>query len=35
MYADDLVLIAESMEELVKKFKRWKDGIECEGIGST
>ena len=23
----DLVLIAENMEELIEKFKKWKDGI--------
>ncbi len=28
LYADDLVLTAESMEELAVKFERWKDGIE-------
>ena len=32
LYADDLVLIAESMEELVGKFTKWKDGIECKGL---
>ena len=28
LYADDLVLIAETMEELVGKFEKWKTGLE-------
>ncbi|XP_057306970.1 uncharacterized protein LOC130645111 [Hydractinia symbiolongicarpus] len=32
LYADDLVLKAESMEELVEKFKKWKKGIEEKGL---
>ena len=32
LYADDLVLIAESMEELVEKFNTWKEGIESKGL---
>jgi len=32
LYADDLVLIAESMEDVVVKFKRWKDGMESGGL---
>ena len=31
LYADDLVLIAESMEELIEKFNTWKEGIESKG----
>ena len=27
-YADDLVLISESMEELIEKFKKWKVDME-------
>ena len=30
IYADDLVLIAESMEELIEKFKKWKEGMETK-----
>ena len=25
---DDLVLIAESMEELIEKYKKWKEGMQ-------
>ncbi|XP_057314216.1 uncharacterized protein LOC130655471 [Hydractinia symbiolongicarpus] len=32
LYADDLVLIAESMEELVEKFEKWKKGLEEKGL---
>ena len=32
LYADDLVLMAESMEELVEKFQRWKDTMESKGL---
>jgi len=28
LYADDLVVIAESEEELIKKLNRWKDGVQ-------
>ena len=28
LYADDLVLIAEGMEELIEKFKKWKESID-------
>jgi len=31
-YADDLVLIAETEELLLEKFKRWKVGIEAKGL---
>jgi len=31
-YADDLVEIAESKEELIKKLTQWKNGMEGEGI---
>ena len=32
LYADDLVLMAKSMEELVEKFQRWKDIMESKGL---
>ena len=32
LYSDDLVMIAESMEELIEKFKEWKEGMETKGI---
>lgn len=32
LYADDLVLMAESMEELQAKFNKWKEAIEKKGM---
>ena len=32
LYADDLVLIAETMEELVGKFEKWKTGLKVKGL---
>jgi hypothetical protein len=32
LYADDLVLIAESEELLVRKIRKWKDGMEEKGL---
>ena len=32
LYADDLVLLAESMEELRKKLSNWRDAIEKKGM---
>jgi hypothetical protein len=32
LYADDLVLMADSMEELQLKFDRWKSVIEMKGL---
>ena len=32
LYADDLALIAESMEELNVKLKNWKEGMEGKGL---
>jgi len=32
LYADDLVLMAETEEELLKKIKRWKQGLEEKGL---
>jgi len=31
-YADDLVAIAESEEELIKKLDRLKDGVQSKGV---
>ena len=32
LYADDLVLVAESVEELTRKFALWKQGLEGKGL---
>ena len=32
LYADDLVLIADSMVKLIEKFNAWKEGIESKGL---
>ncbi len=32
LYADDLVLLADSMEELIEKVKRWRAGLEEKGL---
>ena len=32
LYADDLVLIAESEELLVEKIERWRNGLEAGGL---
>ena len=32
LYADDLVLIAESEELLVEKIERWRKGLETGGL---
>ena len=32
LYADDLVIIAESMEELLEKLAAWKEGMEEKGL---
>ena len=29
---DDIVLIAESMEELIERFKKWKEGMETNRL---
>ena len=29
---DDLVVISESEEELIKKLNQWKDGIQSNGV---
>ena len=31
-YADDLVIIANSPEELIARFKAWSDGMEKKGL---
>ena len=32
LYADDLVLTSETMEDLKKKFWNWKDALENKGL---
>ena len=32
LYADDLVLMADSMEELMVKLGKWKDSLETKGL---
>ena len=32
LYANDLVLVAETIEELVGKFEKWKTGLEDKGL---
>ena len=32
LYADDLVLMAESEELLMEKLRKWKKGIEAKGL---
>jgi hypothetical protein len=32
LYADDLVLLADSMKELIEKVKRWRAGLEEKGL---
>ena len=32
LYADDLVIVAESLEELTNKFRLWKQGMEAKGL---
>ena len=32
LYADDLVIIAESLEECVRKFLTWKEAMEEKGL---
>ena len=39
LYADDLVLMAETEEKLLRKLRQWKDGFEATGskvnVGKT
>jgi len=32
LYADDLAVIAETEEELIKRFNEWKDNMESKGM---
>ena len=32
LYADDLAVIAETEEELIKRFNEWKDNVESKGM---
>ena len=32
LYADDLAVIAETEEELIKRLNEWKDNVECKGM---
>ena len=32
LYADDLEVIAESEEELIKRLNEWKDNVESKGM---
>jgi len=32
LYADDLAVIAETKEELIKRFNEWKDNTESKGM---
>src|SRR5215470_17330678 len=32
LYADDLVIMADSLEELEKKYKNWKSALESKGL---
>ena len=32
MYADDLVVIAETEDDLIKKLNKWKDNVENRGL---
>ena len=35
LYADDLVIIAGSLEECISKLKAWKNGMESKGLVLT
>jgi len=32
VYADDLAVIAETEEELIKRLNEWKDNVESKGM---
>ena len=32
LHADDLAVIAETEEELIKRLDEWKDNVECSGM---
>ena len=33
LYADDLAVIAETEEELIKRLNEWKDNVQSKGVG--
>jgi len=35
LYADDLAVIAETEEELIKRLNQWKDNVESKGMRAT
>ena len=35
LYADDLAVIAETEEELIKRLNEWKDNVELKGMRVT
>ena len=35
LYADDLAVIAETEEELIKRLNEWKDSVESKGMRHT
>ena len=35
LYADDLAVIAETEEELIKRLNEWKDNVESKGMRVT
>ena len=35
LYADDLAVIAETEEELIKRLNQWKDNVESKGMRVT
>ena len=32
LYADDLVLCGESLNEVIDKYRRWKNGVDGKGL---
>ena len=32
LYADDLVLMSENLEDLKERFQRWRDALESKGL---
>ena len=35
LYADELVLMADSRDELIMKLERWKESLETKGLGEN
>jgi len=35
LHADDLAVIAETEEELIKRLNQWKDNVESKGMRAT